>query len=44
MDVNCGNRFDCLVSMSADGTRGNRNADINTSLIRTVQGQTITPS
>lgn len=41
MDINRGNRFDYLVSMSADGTRGNRYADINTSLIRTVQGQTI---
>jgi hypothetical protein len=28
--------------MSADGTRGNPGADINTSLIRTVNGQTIT--
>jgi predicted dehydrogenase len=42
MDINRGNRFDYLVSMSADGTRGNRDADINTSLIRTVSGQTIT--
>jgi len=42
MDINRGNRFDYLVSMSADGTRGNRSADINTSLIRTVAGQTIT--
>ncbi len=42
MDINRGNRFDYLVSMSADGTRGNRSADINTSLIRTVRGQTIT--
>ena len=42
MDINRGNRFDYLVSMSADGTRGNRDADINTSLIRTVNGQTIT--
>ena len=42
MDINRGNRFDYLVSMSADGTRGNRSADINTSLIRTVHGQTIT--
>jgi predicted dehydrogenase len=42
MDINRGNRFDYLVSMSADGTRGNRSADINTSLIRTVNGQTIT--
>jgi predicted dehydrogenase len=42
MDINRGNRFDYLVSMSADGTRGNPNADINTSLIRTVNGQTIT--
>ena len=38
----CSNRFDYLVSMSADGTQGNPHADINTSLIRTVQGQTIT--
>ena len=42
MDINRGNRFDYLVSTSADGTRGNRDADINTSLIRTVNGQTIT--
>ncbi len=42
MDINHGNRFDYLVSMSADGTRGNRSADINTSLIRTAQGQTVT--
>jgi predicted dehydrogenase len=42
MDINRGNRFDYLVSMSADGTRGNRHADINTSLIRTMHGQTIT--
>jgi len=42
MDINRGNRFDYLVSMSADGTRGNRDADINTSLIRTVNGQTVT--
>ena len=42
MDVNRGNRFDYLVSMSAEGTRGNPGADINTSLIRTVNGQTIT--
>ncbi|MFO7906279.1 MAG: Gfo/Idh/MocA family oxidoreductase [Pirellulaceae bacterium] len=42
MDINRGNRFDYLVSMSADGTRGNRSADINTSLIRTAAGQTIT--
>ncbi len=42
MDINRGNRFDYLVSMSADGTGGNRNADINTSLIRTARGQTIT--
>jgi len=42
MNINRGNRFDYLVSMSADGTRGNQSADINTSLIRTVNGQTIT--
>lgn len=42
MDINRGNRFDYLVSMSADGTEGNRHADINTSLIRTARGQTIT--
>jgi hypothetical protein len=42
MDINRGNRFDYLVSMSADGTRGNPGADNNTSLIRTVNGQTIT--
>jgi len=42
LDINRGNRFDYLVSMSADGTRGSRDADINTSLIRTVNGQTIT--
>ena len=42
MDINRGNRFDYLVSMSADGTRDNRDADINTSLIRTVNGQTVT--
>jgi predicted dehydrogenase len=42
MDINHGNRFDYLVSMSADGSQGNRSADINTSLIRTVHGQTIT--
>ncbi len=42
MDVNRGNRFDYLVSMSADGTRGNRDADINISLIRTTSGQTVT--
>jgi predicted dehydrogenase len=42
MDINRGNRFDYLVSMSADGTRGNRDADINTSLIRTANGQTVT--
>lgn len=42
LDINRGNRFDYLVSMSADGTRGNTDADINTSLIRTVNGQTVT--
>ena len=42
MDINRGNRFDYLVSMNADGTEGNPSADINTSLIRTVRGQTIT--
>lgn len=42
MDINRGNRFDYLVSMSADGTGGNPNADLNTSLIRTANGQTIT--
>jgi predicted dehydrogenase len=42
MDINRGNRFDYLVSMSADATGGNPNADINTSLIRTARGQTIT--
>jgi len=42
MDINRGNRFDYLVSMSADGTGGNPNADINTSLIRTLRGQTVT--
>jgi len=42
LDINRGNRFDYLVSMSADGSEGNRHADINTSLIRTVQGQTVT--
>ena len=42
LDINRGNRFDYLVSMSAAGTRGNRDADINTSLIRTVNGETIT--
>jgi len=42
MDINRGNRFDYLVSMSAEGNQGNRSADINTSLIRTVRGQTIT--
>jgi predicted dehydrogenase len=42
MDINRGNRFDYLVSMSADGTEGNRHADINTSLIRTARGQTVT--
>jgi hypothetical protein len=42
LDINRGNRFDYLVSMSAAGTRGNRDADINTSLIRTVRGQTVT--
>lgn len=42
MDVNRGNRFDYLVSMSAHGTEGNLSADINTSLIRTARGQTIT--
>jgi len=42
MDINRGNRFDYLVSMSADGTGANRDADINTSLIRTVNGQTVT--
>ncbi|MBM4024080.1 MAG: Gfo/Idh/MocA family oxidoreductase [Planctomycetes bacterium] len=42
LDINRGNRFDYLVSMSADGTRGNRDADINTSLLRTVNGQTVT--
>lgn len=42
LNINRGNRFDYLVSMSADGTHDNRSADINTSLIRTVQGQTIT--
>lgn len=42
MDINRGNRFDYLVSMSADGSRGNSDADINTSLIRTANGQTIT--
>lgn len=42
LDINRGNRFDYLVSMSADGSQGSRNADINTSLIRTARGQTIT--
>jgi len=42
MDINRGNRFDYLVSMSADGGGENQSADINTSLIRTVRGQTIT--
>ncbi|NLF68585.1 MAG: Gfo/Idh/MocA family oxidoreductase [Candidatus Anammoximicrobium sp.] len=42
MDINRGNRFDYLVSMSADPTGSSSNADINTSLIRTVQGQTVT--
>jgi predicted dehydrogenase len=42
LDINRGNRFDYLVSMSADGTRGSRDADINTSLLRTVNGQTVT--
>lgn len=42
MDVNRGNRFDYLVSMSAAATGDNPNADINTSLIRTARGQTIT--
>jgi len=42
MDINRGNRFDYLVSMNADGTEGNPSADINTSLIRTALGQTIT--
>lgn len=42
MDINRGNRFDYLVSMSADGTEGNPHADINTSLIRTANGQTVT--
>ncbi len=42
MDINRSNRFDYLVSMSAAGTRGNQSADINTSLIRTINGQTIT--
>jgi predicted dehydrogenase len=42
MDINRGNRFDYLVSMSAAGSRGNRDADINTSLLRTVSGQTVT--
>jgi len=42
MDINRGNRFDYLVSMSADGSEGNPHADINTSLIRTVRGQTVT--
>jgi len=42
MDINRGNRFDYLVSMNADGTEGNPGADINTSLIRTERGQTIT--
>ncbi|MCU0918177.1 MAG: Gfo/Idh/MocA family oxidoreductase, partial [Planctomycetes bacterium] len=42
LDINRGNRFEYLVSMSAAGTRGNRDADINTSLIRTVNGQTVT--
>jgi predicted dehydrogenase len=41
LDINRGNRFDYLVSMSADGTRS-RDADINTSLLRTVNGQTVT--
>jgi len=42
LDINRGNRFEYLVSMSAAGSRGNRDADINTSLLRTVQGQTVT--
>jgi predicted dehydrogenase len=42
MDINRGNRFDYLVSMSADGTRQSTAADINTSLIRTTRGQTVT--
>jgi predicted dehydrogenase len=42
LDINRGNRFEYLVSMSADGTRGSRDADINTSLLRTVNGQTVT--
>jgi predicted dehydrogenase len=42
LDINRSNRFDYPVSMSADGMRGSRDADINTSLIRTVKGQTVT--
>lgn len=42
MDINRGNRFDYLVSMSAASGDGNANAEINTSLIRTARGQTIT--
>jgi len=42
MDINRGNRFDYLVSMSADASDGSGDADINTSLIRTIKGQTIT--
>ena len=42
LDINRGNRFDYLVSMSAGDTRGSRDADINTSLLRTVNGQTVT--
>ncbi|MEN6574981.1 MAG: Gfo/Idh/MocA family oxidoreductase [Phycisphaerales bacterium] len=42
MDINRGDQFDYLVSMSADGTKGYPAADINTSLIRTVSGRTIT--
>jgi predicted dehydrogenase len=42
LDINRGNRFEYLVSMSAGGTQNSQNADINTSLIRTARGQTIT--
>lgn len=42
LDINRGNRFDYLVSMSAQGTRSNADADINTSLLKTVHGQTVT--
>lgn len=42
LDINRGNQFDYLVSMSATSSDEDQHAAINTSLIRTARGQTIT--